>query len=310
MRAVANEREPPGRPDELVTCILSGERRPRSEMLAYGDQFVAPEHKDAFIRRLESGLAPVGGQGFAGPLDGTPGQVVSQSLRLTARNAPVLLALSVAFLLPRDLATGWFDWHFVDSGGFLGGAEKPFGTVGSFGFAMLLEFTLGVVAYGGFLAAAHRSWEGRGRWWAVVDAFRCWPRLCMTYLLGMISILIGLVFLIVPGLVIATRFYVSGAACVAEGRFPASALGRSWSLSAGRFWTCFVIAILAEGIVTVLPLAALSLVLVLAPDLHWISTGLVTWAFSLPSALATVVGYVLFRHLAAGEGGGRAVVAA
>jgi hypothetical protein len=295
---VSQEPEPASDPVELVTCVFSGERRPRSEMLAYGDRFLAPEYKDAFIRRLEQGLESAGGPGFQNePIDGAPGRVFSQALRVIGQNFVVLVALCLAFRLPLDLASNWFDWHFVDHSGFLVGVEKPFGSVHSIAFAMILEFTLGTVTTGAILAVAHRSWEGRSTWWAVTDAFRCWPRLCVTELLVLVAIVIGLVLFVVPGLIVATRFFVAGAACVAEGRFPSSALGRSWRLTSDRFWTCFVIALLADVVFSVVPASVLGMILAVAPGVHWTVAGAVTWIAGLPVVVATVVSYVLYRHL-------------
>jgi len=39
----------------LATCAFSGKAMVRSEMIQYGDSFVAPEHKEAFVQRLKEG---------------------------------------------------------------------------------------------------------------------------------------------------------------------------------------------------------------------------------------------------------------
>jgi uncharacterized RDD family membrane protein YckC len=46
---------------ELVACAYSGEIRPKSEMLRYGDHWVMAVHKDAFVRALEQGRQVGGG---------------------------------------------------------------------------------------------------------------------------------------------------------------------------------------------------------------------------------------------------------
>lgn len=43
----------------LVRCAVSGEFRPASAMLPYGDAWIAPEHKDLFLQGLLEGRQPV-----------------------------------------------------------------------------------------------------------------------------------------------------------------------------------------------------------------------------------------------------------
>lgn len=40
---------------DSATCAYSGEVMKRSEMIKYGDDYVAPQHKDAFVQRLQEG---------------------------------------------------------------------------------------------------------------------------------------------------------------------------------------------------------------------------------------------------------------
>lgn len=52
---------------EIATCAYSGEVLPRSEMIQYGDKWVAVRHKDAFIQALQAGRE-IGGGGAAGAM--------------------------------------------------------------------------------------------------------------------------------------------------------------------------------------------------------------------------------------------------
>ena len=56
--------------EEMSVCAYSGKVMPRSEMVAYGDKWIAPEHKDAFVHGLLEGsqLDPrvAGGHVYAG----------------------------------------------------------------------------------------------------------------------------------------------------------------------------------------------------------------------------------------------------
>jgi len=53
--------------DPLVTCAVSGERRPQSRMLPFGDRWVAPEHKETFVQQLREGEDRV-----VEPIEGVP----------------------------------------------------------------------------------------------------------------------------------------------------------------------------------------------------------------------------------------------
>lgn len=56
--------------EDMVACAYSGKVMPRSEMVAYGDKWIAPEHKDAFVHGLLEGnqIDPrvAGGYEYAG----------------------------------------------------------------------------------------------------------------------------------------------------------------------------------------------------------------------------------------------------
>lgn len=58
---------PAGEQGDVATCAFSGKVMPRSQMIQYGDSYVAPEHKEAFVQRLkEGGPASVGALRYAG----------------------------------------------------------------------------------------------------------------------------------------------------------------------------------------------------------------------------------------------------
>ncbi len=46
---------PAGEQGDVATCAFSGKVMPRAEMIQYGDSYVAPEHKEAFVQRLKEG---------------------------------------------------------------------------------------------------------------------------------------------------------------------------------------------------------------------------------------------------------------
>ena len=48
-----------GAGQDRVRCSVSGDYRPASEMLQYGDAWIAPEHKETFLQGLREGRQPV-----------------------------------------------------------------------------------------------------------------------------------------------------------------------------------------------------------------------------------------------------------
>lgn len=57
--------------EEMAVCAYSGAVRPKSEMIPYGDRWVLPEHRDAFVQSLMSGTQSEGSTGNLVPDDYT-----------------------------------------------------------------------------------------------------------------------------------------------------------------------------------------------------------------------------------------------
>ena len=56
---------------EMAACAYSGKVMPRADMVPYGDKWIAPEHKDAFVQSLMEGdsrhqISQIGGVEYAG----------------------------------------------------------------------------------------------------------------------------------------------------------------------------------------------------------------------------------------------------
>jgi hypothetical protein len=79
---------------------------------------------------------------------------------------------------------------------------------------------------------------------ALKAAARRLPALVVTLVLLIVATVIGLVLLIIPGIFVATRLYVSAQAVAAEGIGPVDGLGRSEELVDGNGWRVLGTAIL------------------------------------------------------------------
>lgn len=51
---------------DSAVCAVSGQRRPKRDMLEFEGRWVSAEHKEAFFQRLREGVAPVGEMVYAG----------------------------------------------------------------------------------------------------------------------------------------------------------------------------------------------------------------------------------------------------
>ena len=80
-------------------------------------------------------------------------------------------------------------------------------------------------------------------------------RLLPLFLLVIVSLLgfaAGLVLLVIPGLILAVRYFVSGSVCVIEGEGVKGSLRRSAALTKGHRWKLLVLLILIYAVSTVL----------------------------------------------------------
>ncbi|MFL0356885.1 glycerophosphoryl diester phosphodiesterase membrane domain-containing protein [Erythrobacter sp. GH1-10] len=81
-------------------------------------------------------------------------------------------------------------------------------------------------------------YAGMVRRTTALDLNRFWPWIGI-YILTMLGILFGLVFLIVPGVILAIRWLIA-LPLVIEGRLPAmDTFGASWEMTRGRSWSIF-----------------------------------------------------------------------
>ncbi len=302
MSSNPGEPEPvPGEMDEepWETCAFSGERRPVSDMLPYGEHFVLPEHKDAFVRLLETGERVASGRGFLDePLDGGIGTVFRQGFALLKRSPLPLAIFLVIFWLPLDLIDSFVSWHFVDWG--YDDVANPIFNEGQFQIVSTMMHTcagLAGVIY--FYAALQRTWEGRppdiGDDCLVVLR-RFFPALAAR-LMATALMLFGFLFLIIPGFFFAVRLCVVDAVASLERRSSFSAVQRGFHLTRDRFGLAFVFGLLVNFAFNAVPGFLLNLAWEWLPIESWVLAGFLSWCFTLPSALAVLFLFVLYRHL-------------
>lgn len=139
---------------ELVRCAVSGDYRPPAEMLQYGDAWVAPEHKDAFLQLLREGRQPLslasGGYFYRDP--GTLAKVTNWLLIAGTIIGGIVTIIAVIF--------GWIspDWETESDPGVttLSATSTCF---------YLLLFLAGVVSFCLWTYRVAANVRAFGSWW-------------------------------------------------------------------------------------------------------------------------------------------------
>ncbi len=212
------------------------------------------------------------------------GPIFSRSWSIYAANFVAFTLVAIVIALPHQLG---------------GDAQTLAGALRSFVAAIvgvILEFVgQAVILYGAFQAMRGRPViigdavrRGFARFWSIVGVS----------ILVSLGIFVGLIFFIIPGIMLALRWAVALPACVVENVGPLAAMRRSAELTKGHRWKIFGIFVLimvvffvAFAIIGVL--AALGVVaapegigrLVLAGIITVIVTGIVTAYFNVVAAM-------------------------
>lgn len=154
------------------------------------------------------------------------GDVVNETFSVYGQNFGVLLGSAIAVFLVVGLVAG-----------ILQSAGPALGLIGT---ALILA---GQALYVGFVVQLVSDVRDGRRDQTVGDLFSAatpfiLPLIGFGVLFG-IGVTIGLVFLVVPGLILLTFWSVGAPAIVIEGIGPIEAFGRSWRLVRGDAWSVF-----------------------------------------------------------------------
>lgn len=317
--------------DPIVKCVWSGEERPQSEMLPFGEVWIAPEHREVFVQNLaETGTSPdIPMEGFPFPTTLSLDTVLGQSFRIFSAQWKAILILCLAIHGPTQLVMEVISRHFL---------WAP--EIGDDAFGMSYSLTLysiwgpvllglgSIILVGSFVAASLYAmtcdrWKGRSELEAgtlLRSGLENFPRVLLTrlflhalYLIAGATLsflafqsfeagafLILLAFVIVGGLSI--RLHSGEAIAVLEGRGGSWALGRSWQLTRRNFWR-----ITGYRLLVYLPIGAIGvlsgfLLEIPVPILqNFVVAALVSTILTIPTAFASVFEMILAIHLQAKE---------
>ena len=110
------------------------------------------------------------------------------------------------------------------------------------------------------IAAGQRPQAGK----VLVAGFEAFTPLFAAVVLAAVGVVIGFIFLIVPGIILLVRWYFVPQAVVIEGARGAGALSRSFQLVQGRWWRTFGLVALANlsivipGLLLLVPFTAIA----------------------------------------------------
>lgn len=292
------------------TCAYSGKRLPRSEMLPFGDEWVAFEHRQEFIQRLQEGRdeteEPLPGYPFPAGLNLIT--VLSQGFQILAAQWWLIVGFAALIWFPFDFLTTYLEQRASEEG-----------TLGPRGLDNWTNLLVGSFMNGGILAYGLSRWNGGGKW-TLGSFFRAGRRyfgriVGVRFLLYLFIIVLVIPFVIVAIMsesmpVMAAMALIGGCLVSFVGTRLASAesfaiifeegagdaLKRSWSQTKRWFWRLFLIRLIIYVPVMV---AAMGFVLVTEiPFLqHFVVGAAANVMVSCTTALIVVFEMVIALHL-------------
>jgi hypothetical protein len=211
-------------------------------------------------------MANISAAAPAAPGEFRIGDVFSKTATLLSRHFLVFFVVALVAALPRLL---WVGAEGQIAGGF------PWGRflAGLFLFLILNTLAQAVIVYGAFQAMRGRAVNlveclrvGLGRFFPIIGLVIC----------AYFAIWIGLIFLIVPGIILGIMWYVATPVCVVEQKGPLASLGRSSEITKGHRWKIFgmvllllIVAAVVGGIIGALLGLTGSPILVALGTLAW-----------------------------------------
>jgi hypothetical protein len=227
------------------------------------------------------------------------GKLSQSAVALIVDNWPLVLVMSVCLVsLPKLLVVGThLSFH-----GRLSDEDPTYDLLNN--IDSFLDFVVVILLQFGLTWALVRRKEGADLSFGSLASVVI-PSLILAVLSG-IGIALGLVFLIIPGLILLVQWSIAGAIVVAEGRTALQAMGRSAELCRGYFWPIWGALILCVIFSTVWEYGIDFIKEQLDniwPDTHvdWAFESLVTPYGSLPSIAAAIA---LYFHLVEIKEGG------
>lgn len=277
--------------DTWEKCAFSGDRCRRSEMVQIDGFWISPDHKDEVVELLKEGgtlpaVAP--DSPFMGNLD--LGHLMRTSMGLLQGCWRDLAIIHLMIWLPANIA---FEYVVQARGEAQALSTLQFGTIALNLWGLLAT---GAIFHMLSQQIVHRPC-GIGD--AMSAALTCLGRLCVAAFISGISMLLGFMLLIIPGIIAAVRAALVNPSVVDGGKSGLGAWEESWELTRGRFWLVFAY-LLIIGLLCGTPVMIVGIVTKLITVLdHWSIQGIATTFATLPMIYMFAFTLVFYRELKA-----------
>jgi hypothetical protein len=309
--------------EPLAVCAWSGQVFPESELLRYGDQWVAPQYKDLFVQRLREGdLPPAEVGGLLDPEERVTDlsliTILVQSYKLWRANALAIVVVTTAIWLPINLFVEYRSYTATETEEEQEWSEIARDMGKAFRDQQKFDTWFGILALGSVIFAVNRTWNG-DRPVTLGEAFRAafqhWPRMFGTrFLYGLfllllfipgigliavgdpIAITVGVIYLVIALAIYMVRHAFCEVIAVSDGHGGTHALERTREITRGHFWRVFgyqvlVYATLTGGVIL------LGLILLFPALDNFVVSAIHSVSADLIMTFGVVETYVLFRHL-------------
>jgi hypothetical protein len=168
----------------------------------------------------------------------------------------------------------------------------------SFQLSRLLENFVGIIATAGVISVGYNSLRGEpvSAGEALSDGVSAWGRMWLTRFVTGVSLVVGFICLIIPGIYLLVRLAIVEPIAVCEHIYGPAAMRRSFELTKGRFWTVFLLGVVVVC-VTIATLACIILPFVLIPSLdHWLIDAGTSLIADLIGAFTTLVVFCVYAR--------------
>jgi hypothetical protein len=211
---------------------------------------------------------------------------IRDAVRLLGSNLPLFGAIILTIWLPANFIVEYLALRVF----------PPGDSWAAFRTRNLISCVFGPIPIAAVLTALARMKAGERPTYRVAmgGGFRYWWRLLAARLIAGLLITLGLVALVVPGIILAVRYFLLDCAVVLEDAAPAVSRARSAALTAGRRWTIFGTAVLFF-----LALVALGFVLSTGLELtvladNVLANAVVDCIFDVAFAVLTIVSFLYY----------------
>lgn len=276
---------------DLEICAYSGRTLPRSEMLNFGEQWIAPECKDDFLQSVMEGEES--SEEFSGDnRETTLGVwlIMTQSLTIFRKSLGAILICQSIIWLPASFLDSYITYEVAADMDFAQSAR----------LTNLIDLVFGIIATAATYGVVSRAWDGEkiGVREAMGIGLGNYFRFLGTSFLRNLLVGLSLLLLIIPALILMVRWIVALPVALDSEQGGSEALRESWELTRGNYWKIVGIQFSAFCLagVACIPLVVPVILFEAFFEIWW-ADGIFLWFLQLVFSFIFVETFVLYRHL-------------